>query len=173
MKKLIVMASLLLGAMFSANAQDKEGLGLDIKAGADIASFSGGGASINATGFGLGVAYNIAASEKLSIAPGLGYTSLTFDFLGMDLKASQLQIPVTAKYAISDNISGLVGAKYGMFLDKDFKDGMDKSANLSLEAGAAYGFTESLFGEVKYAYGLTDFGGAKLNGFLISVGYKL
>ena len=91
-----------------------------------------------------------------------------------DFNLSQVQIPVTVKYAISENISGLVGAKYGMFMDKDSKDALDKSANLSLEGGASYGFTEKIFGEVKYAYGITDFGaGNRLNGFLISVGYKL
>lgn len=168
MKKLIVMASVLLGAMFTANAQDSEGLGLDVKVGADFASTTWGG---SATGFGAGVAYNLSVSDKIVIAPGIGYTALTAE---NDFNLSQVQIPVTVKYAISENISGLVGAKYGMFMDKDSKDALDKSANLSLEGGASYGFTEKIFGEVKYAYGITDFGaGNRLNGFLISVGYKL
>lgn len=186
MKKLIVMASLLLGAMFTANAQDGGSeSAIELRGGVYLGSYKSETPAMNifglnvpaqstttsGTGFYAGAGYNLSVSDKFKVVPGLDIVIISFG--GSSL--NQLQIPITAKYLVSEKIGIIAGPNVGYVLNSNLA-----KLNLSIDAGATYSITDEISASAKYQYGISNLikdapsgFSAKLSGIAIGVAYKL
>ena len=184
MKKVIIMASLLLGAMFTANAQDSDSA-LEVRGGVYLGSYTveipgmdffgfqipAQSSTTSGTGFYVGAGYDLAVSEKFHVVPALDLVLIKFG----DSSLNQFQIPITAKYLVSEKIGILAGPNVGYILNSDMA-----KLNLSIDAGATYSITDEISATAKYQYGISnlvkdapDGYSAKLSGIAIGVAYKL
>ena len=174
MKK-IILTAIAVCAFGFANAQDMK---FGVKGGLDMVSvsvpsvtvpdgFGGtetlGGGSISTTGFFFGGFADFEMSDKITLQPGLNYHTASKD--GYNL--SFLSIPVLAKYNVSDKLNLLAGPSLYYSMDSESTD----KTRFSLGIGGSYDISDELFLETRYDMGLS--GDAKVNHFLIGLGYKL
>lgn len=169
MKKLLLSAAIAVLGLTSVNAQDAK---FGVKAGADFASIkakaNGISVSVSETGFYVGGFAEINISDAFTFQPEALYVSIK------DL--DQINIPLMAKFGVSEKLDVLAGPALGILLDT--ADGV-KSFNYGIEAGAAFNITEELFAEARYNLGLANLienapSGVsnKINGFFIGLGYR-
>lgn len=163
MKKVILTIAAII-AFGITNAQD---LKYGARAGLDMVSISYGGASQSLTGFFIGGFADYQYSDKIVIQPGLSYNSASTTVAGHDIKSTFVSIPVLAKYKVGEKISAIGGL--ALFYDMDSEVKTDK-LRFNLEIGGAYDITENIFIDPRYSLGLN--GEAKINHFLIGLGYK-
>lgn len=198
MKKIILTAVAVMAFAFS-NAQETR---FGVKGGANLANLTGDyeGAS-SMVGFHVGGFAEIKLSDKFAIQPELLYSAQgakvkqTFfeETDKYDVKLSYLNIPVLAKYYVTEEFSVEAGPQLGVLLSakegkEDAKD-YYKSVDFGFNVGAGYNFTEDLSVGVRYTAGLssvakTPEGDAEFEGFdvpsiairnsvlALSVGYK-
>jgi opacity protein-like surface antigen len=169
MKK-IILSSIALLAFGFANAQD--GAKFGVKGGIDMVSQkfedtdedSGYSVSetVSTTGFYVGGFAEFGLSDKLTLQPGLNYHTASKS----GVKFDYLSIPVLFQYEIAESFNVIAGPS----LYYSLVSGDQDKARFNLGVGASYNFTENLFVEPRYDIGLT--GDAKVNHFLIGVGYK-
>lgn len=172
MKKLILSVVALMAFGF-ANAQDAK---FGVKAGYDgaysTAKIDIGGSTVSATasqgGFFIGGFADITVSDKFHVQPELLYAAVT------DL--GQIQIPILAKFQVAEKFNLLAGPELAILTTKS---DYTKSFNYGLDLGASYGFTENIFADLTYNFGLanllkdaTNSESVKLGNFRIGVGYK-
>jgi len=185
MKKLILMAILLVAGTSQMNAQLK----LGIKGGVNFANFNGGTDGIdykNKTGFHAGAVAEIGFGGNLAIQPELLYSSQGTKVDGVgDFNLDYVSVPVLAKYYIIDDIISLeVGPQFS-FLVNDSQDAFDditddsgdnESFDFALAGGVGVNITKNLFAQARYTIGLTE---ASKNAevknavFQVSLGYMI
>lgn len=169
MKKILLIAAIAVFGFSNVNAQD---INFGAKAGVDLATSkvesSGFSASGSETGFYVGFFAEIGISEEFIFQPEVIYVAVK-DF-------DQINIPLLAKYAVSEEFKILAGPAIGILLDT--AEGFS-SLNYGIEAGVAYDFSEEFFAEARYNIGLANLiedapsgVSAKISGFFIGVGYK-
>lgn len=137
-----------------------------LKGGLNFASFGGdlSDETDGITSIYVGGLADFAFSDKFSVQPELLFSrqgaSVDFFGLSLDIDLSYINLPIMAKYKITDNISASVGPQIGILLaaelqGNDVIDGyncVDFSANI----GGAYELDTGLFFEARYSLGLSD-----------------
>lgn len=184
MKKLIVMAILLIAGSTQMNAQLK----LGIKGGVNFANVDGGPDGIDyksKTGFHAGAVAEIKFGGNLAIQPELLYSSQGTKIEGAgDFNLDYVSVPVLVKYyIISDLLSIEAGPQFSFLVDDsndvagDIGDGGDnKSFDFAVAGGIGLNITKSLFAQARYTVGLTEVSknaDIKNSVFQLSVGYML
>jgi len=170
MKNLCVVAVMAIFSFIGVNAQ-----GTDFGATAGFISgnekFKSGGESLSASesGFYVGIIAEIDVTEEFKIQPELLYAKVG--------EISFLQLPIIAKYYVSEKFNLLAGPQITYTLENEVGDDVTK-LNLGLGLGLGYDFTEKLFVQSRYAFQLNDYytGNEDLSskiGFLnIGLGYR-
>lgn len=176
MKK-VLLSALAVFAFTFANAQDSKGGSTDIsfgaKAGLNLSNITGDveGASMK-IGFQVGGFAEIKISEKFAIQPELLYSaqgaSFKEEFFGetfeYDINLSYLNIPVMAKYFVTDKLSLEAGPQIGFLLSakaksdsasEDIKDGFN-SLDFGINFGAGFDVTENINLGLRYTAGLSN-----------------
>ena len=181
MKKIILTAAAVFAFSF-ANAQDVK---YGAKAGLNFANLTGDveDASMK-IGFNLGGFAEIKISDKFSVQPELLYSTQGAKFEGSDEESSfeskfnlsYLNIPIMAKYYVSEKFSLEAGPQIGLLLSAKAKSEVTtsfegESVTVSAEAdikeefesidfgfnlGAGYDFSEKVFAGLRYNVGLSN-----------------
>ncbi len=163
----------------------------DIRSGEDEGRFD------NATGFHVGIFYDLAVGP-VAVRPGLFYADVgTFDFSGVegiednvDIDMLELPIDVRLRLATLPIIRPYATAGPVFQLARQRGDGFDNlnmAANIGLGAELSFpGFPLTLMPELRYAFGISRFtdgfdfgdtvtvetGGERLNTFMLRLGVK-
>jgi opacity protein-like surface antigen len=162
MKK-IILSAIAVCAFGFANAQDMK---FGAKGGVDMVSskvsYGGTDTTVSTTGFFIGGFADFEISDGLVFEPGLNYHTASKE----TYKFNYLSLPLLIKYSVSDKINLVGGPSLYYNMEKVETD----KSTFNLDLGASYNITDELFVEPRYALGLT--GEAKVNHFLIGIGYK-
>ena len=171
-KLLLVIAMVALG--FTASAQT-----FGVKAGLNFSNveLNADGGSISPdsqTSFYLGGVVDFKISEKFHIQPEVLFSAEGFENFDMNF----INVPVMAKYYITENFNLQAGPQVGFLVDAEDTEGLN-SVNFGLGFGAAYEIEGGLFFDARYNMGisdLTDSGsdGVELttNTFQVGLGYR-
>ena len=165
MKKLIVVAFLILAGTVSTQAQIVR---FGVKAGANFANYNGGVDGIDyksLTSYHAGLVAEINVVQNFSVQPELLYSTqgATYKFADAreDFKneTAYISIPVMAKfYVLTDRLSLDVGPQFSFLVSE--KNNVNLKDNQSFDFAAAGGVTlkvtESLFAQARYTIGLTE-----------------
>lgn len=203
MKKGLIIAVLAVFGLTNVNAQD---ISFGVKAGVNFANLGGdveNGDMI--TGLHVGVLAEFMLTEKFGIQPELLYSlqgstsersaesmgvSLNYDYT---LKLDYINIPIMAKYYITDGFSVMAGPQIGFLVsanreyeisgdgqnesgEEDIKDYVS-SVDYGLGIGAGYQLGSGLFFNARYNLGLANINDADdseeihNNVIQVSVGY--
>jgi opacity protein-like surface antigen len=160
-----------------------EGLGYGAKAGLNMAKFSGSDADLGSEspkfklGMTVGGFVTYSLSDKLVIRPEILFTQKGTKYKisedGVDgtwkFKMNWLDIPILAVYQVVDNISVIVGPYFDLYLGGEMVvesdlfnfdekiEGEDvNSLGFGLIFGGAYGVTENIDVEARFALGLSS-----------------
>ncbi|MFN4198616.1 MAG: porin family protein [Flavobacterium sp.] len=203
MKKVLLAAT----AIFTFGLATAQDISYGAKAGLNMSTLTGDVEDAKSIfGFHVGGFVEIKISEKFSIQPELLYsaqgakTEFNENFDGFNIKVKEtvnlgyLNIPIMAKYYVSDKFSLLAGPQIGLNLSAkakaeasfeeisfsetvDIKDEVE-TLDLGLNFGAAYSISEKIFIEGRYNFGLSNIvkdsdGDKAMNGvFQLSLGYR-
>ena len=201
MKKLLLSALAVCAFSFSNAQEEKSSTGLDVtfgaKAGLNLSTFTGDieGADMK-TGFHVGGMAEIALNDKFSVQPELMFSTQgtqSNDFLGSDetlkFNFSYINIPVMAKYYVTEGLSLEAGPQIGILVDSKAKfDGETEDADellgdlstidFGLNFGIGYKLDSGLNFSARYNLGLSNISDEsdlddKVNNsvFQFSVGY--
>lgn len=163
MKKIILSAIAVMAFGFT-NAQSTR---FGVKAGLNLSSLTGDAQDAKSlVGFQVGGFAEIKIIDKLAIQPELLFSTQGAKFDGFDgdsdydTKLNYLNIPVLAKYFITDAFTVEAGPQIGFLLSAktdgdDVKDDV-KSVDLGFNFGAGYNFTENLSVGLRYTLGLSS-----------------
>lgn len=185
MKKLIVMAILLVAGSTQMNAQ----LRLGVKGGVNFANFNGGTDGIDyksKTGFHAGAVAEIKFGGNLAIQPEVLYTSqgTKVDGIG-DFNLDYVAVPVLVKYYIIPDLLSIEAGPQFSFLVDDSNEAFDdiadggpdnKSFDFAVAGGVGINITKSFFAQARYTIGLTEVSkdaDVKNAVFQLSLGYML
>lgn len=171
-KSILFMAAFVLSTTFAA-AQEYVYFG--IKGGVNFSTFSGDGFSdfndeSARTAYHLGLLAEVPVSDRFSVQPEVLYSAQGFDIIRREDKADikhqldYVNIPVLAKFYLTDGFSLEAGPQLGFVVNDQIGDG-DNDVNfydddrndldVSLGLGASYKFNNFfLYG--RYNAGLTD-----------------
>ena len=141
MKKLLAVVALALMTLTMSAQEDSK---VTVKAGFGLASVVGSDADTKTTvAYKVGIAYDLALSEKFFIIPGVEFSTKGFksDAIDGSISMSYLQVPVFAayKFPLSDNMKLAIKAgpyvSYGLFgSDIEWYDG-DKTNVFDSDGG--------------------------------------
>ncbi|MWB94674.1 outer membrane beta-barrel protein [Flavobacterium sp. GA093] len=179
MKKIIMTAAAVLAFAYT-NAQEVK---FGVKAGLNIANQTGDVVGTESlVGFHVGGFAEIKLTDKFSIQPELLYSAqgAKYDFSEPEfdsfeegkLKLAYLNIPVMAKFYVTEKFTVEAGPQIGFLLsakddysgsfmgesyseNEDVKDGY-KSIDFGVNFGAGYDFTENLSVGLRYNLGLSN-----------------
>lgn len=194
MKKyiLLIIACITFGY---ANAQSTT---FGVKAGMNVSNFTGYQEDVKSlTGFHLGGFAEIKIAKKIAFQPEFLFSTQGTTIEGYNgdsnaaVKLNYLNIPVLAKYYITDAFALEAGPQIGFLLTaksrgEDITD-LFKSTDYGLNLGCGYDFTEDFSIGVRYTIGLTDIADAsydypnnpdldnasfKNSNFAVSLAYK-
>jgi len=183
MKKLCIVAILAIVSFASVNAQ---GAKFGAKAGVNFANFTGDIEENKVlTGLHIGAFVELELSETIILQPELLFSTQGTKFkeqgVSIDFNANYINLPVMFKYAIAEEFNLEAGPQIGFLLsaevaDQDIKDEME-SIDFGLNFGASYDFTEDLFAQARYNFGLTNLaesgeGDLKNSVISVSLGYR-
>ena len=185
MKKLLVMAAILLGAV-TANAQNEVGqLSIAPTVGVNYAKITTDKQKFN-TFFELGANAEYGVAEKLGVTAGLFYSfqgSKDDGGLGKKTETSYINVPILANYYVWNGLAVKAGVQPGYLLKAEY-DGHDvkkdaKKFDLGIPVGVSYEVSDIVF-DLRYVFGLTKVN--KKNDFMrkegknqviqFTVGYK-
>ncbi|MGS2740553.1 porin family protein [Sinomicrobium sp. M5D2P17] len=181
MKKLLLIAVMAFGFVFSAAAQD---VTFGVKAGLNFSSLKadtdfGSGTSDGRTGFYIGGLADFGISEQFHIQP-----EAIFSFEGADdYDMTYLNIPVLAKYYVVEGFNIQAGPQFGFLLDSEEDSDYLKTFNFALSFGAGYELPSGLFFDARYNLGLSDISDSaeaadvlglkmKTRNFQVGLGYR-
>ena len=200
-----ITLSLLILLAYSVNAQQEVKFGP--KAGVNFSTLSNLSKTKMLTGFYVGAVAEIKFTEKLSIQPELMYSSQGakneyFETLGglttkhhNHDKIEYINIPILAKYYITEGFSVELGPQFGFLVKAENKDEISaegtsfetkrdfknevNSFDFGIGAGLAYDLPNGFFVNARYNFGITNVGKTDLyykdskNGVTqVGVGYK-
>ncbi len=190
MKKLFFAAIIAVFAMTSVNAQT-----FGVKAGLNLANLTGDIDNNKAlTSFHVGAVAEFEISDEFSFQPELVYSAQGTHFkysedlgggnsIDVDYKTnlSYLNLPLMAKYEVSEGISLLAGPQIGFLMSaksdgNDIKDSM-KGIDFGVNLGAAYELESGMFFDLRYNIGLSNIADSnnvtiKNSVLSVSLGYK-
>ncbi|WP_130736698.1 porin family protein [Flavobacterium sp. J27] len=184
MKKLFFAAAAVL-AFGVTNAQEVK---FGAKAGLNLSTLTGDDDTSMKVGFQVGGFAEIGISDKFAIQPELLYSAQGTKYDGAgdpSLNLDYLNIPVMAKYYVTEGFSLEAGPQIGFLLsakaksdggDVDFKDYVN-STDFGLNVGAGYDVTENINLGLRYGFGLSDVNkegddSIKNSNFAFAVAYK-
>ncbi|WP_300569036.1 porin family protein [Flavobacterium sp.] len=183
MKKVLLSAVAIFAFGF-ANAQETK---FGIKAGLNMANLSGDidDTSMKA-GLHVGAFAEIKISDKFAVQPEVLFSMQGAKVDGGDYAFNYLNIPVMAKFFVTEQFSLEAGPQIGFLMsakaNPDEGDSVDvkeflTSTDFGLNVGLGYDFTENFTAGLRYNLGLSnisdeDNGDIKNNVFSVSVGYK-
>lgn len=196
MKKIIFTGVAVLSLFFVKAQEVKFG----VKAGLNLANLTNLEDSSMKTGFHAGGFVEIKLNDKFAVQPELLYSTqgakvkYTETYSGQSttykekVKTGYLNIPIMAKYFVSDKFSLEAGPQIGFLMSAKDEIGNEtenikkqlKSTDFGLNIGLGYDFTESISANVRYNLGLSEVQKEKLEGdesiknsvFQLSLGYK-
>lgn len=190
MKKILLSAVAILALGTAAQAQE---IKFGAKAGVNFASVSmdpeGDMDTKSRTGLHIGIVAEFKLTETFAIQPELLYSmqgsKAEFGGVESETKLDYLNLPIMAKYYVTEGLSIEAGPQIGFLMsakeeDEDAKDGY-KSIDFGIGAGLAYDLPMGVFFQARYNVGLSNIGETeegqpdidyKNNVFAISVGYK-
>jgi len=178
-----------------ANAQSTR---FGVKGGLNISNFTGYDEDVKSlAGFHVGGFAEIKVSKKFAIQPEFLFSTQGTTIEGYDgnsnnnVKLNYLNIPVLAKYYITDAFSVEAGPQIGFLLSaksrgEDIKD-LFKTSDFGLNLGLGYDFMEDFSIGLRYTIGLSDIADVsdeyqdypdfyntsfKNSNFALSLGYK-
>lgn len=163
MKRIIlpILACMVFGF---ANAQSTR---FGVKGGLNISNFTGYQEDVKSlAGFHIGGFAEIKVSKKFAIQPEFLFSTQGTTIEGYDgnsnanVKVNYLNIPILAKYYITDTFSVEAGPQIGFLLSaksrgEDVND-LFKSTDYGLNLGIGYDFTENFAVGLRYTIGLSD-----------------
>jgi len=191
MKRIILSAIAVMAFGFTNAQQTRFG----VKGGLNVSTVVGGDVenTKSLVGFHVGGFAEINVVKKFFIQPELLFSTQGtkvdgpggFDY---DFKLNYLNIPVLAKYYITDQFSVEAGPQLGVLLsakaeDTDIKDST-RSVDFGFNLGAGYNFTENFGAGIRYTIGLSPlsdedvedvddyYDSAKNSNFAIYLAYK-
>ena len=166
-KSLVVVLALCFSTIY---AQDKSSFG--IKAGVNFAKLTGDDVedADGRTGLNIGAIFELPISESFSIQPEVVYSQqgLQSEENGIEskLKLDYINIPVMAKFYVSDGFALELGPLFGFNINSEFEvDGGGSSASADFEAasfdlglggGISYQFDGGFFLQARYIIGVTN-----------------
>lgn len=168
MKKIILTV-----AVFTIGFVNAQEVKYGAKAGLNFANLTGDVEDVSMKiGFNVGGFAEIKVSDKFSVQPELLYStqgakseeSFEGETIESEWNLSYLNIPIMAKYYVSEKFSLEAGPQIGFLLgskvkvesiEVDFKDNTE-SIDFGLNIGSAYDFTENLFAGLRYNIGLSN-----------------
>lgn len=156
MKKLFLMAILLVAGSTSMNAQ---GIDFGVKAGANFSNLDGDGIDgDNLTSFHAGAVLEVNLFENFSLQPEVLYSSQGTKLEDEDIKLDYISVPVLAKfYLISDKLSIEAGPQFSFLVNDDVPEVFEtKSFDFAAIGGLGLNITNNLFVQARYVVGLTD-----------------
>lgn len=201
----IISSVFLIALSFSANAQQEVKFGP--KAGVNFANLSNVSKAKMLTGFYVGAFAEIKFTDKLSLQPELMYSSqgakneysetilgITAEHKNHD-KLDYINIPLLAKYYITNGFSVELGPQFGFLIKAENKDEVTiggvktkgntdfknevNSFDFGIGAGLAYDLSSGFFVNARYNLGVTKVGksdqyynDAKNGVIQAGVGYK-
>lgn len=156
MKKLLFAAVAVLGFTF-ANAQETK---FGAKGGFNMSNLSGADNASTLIGIHLGGFAELKLSDKFAVQPELLFSMQGAGFDGGDLKMNYINIPVMAKYFVTNNISIEAGPQIGFLMaakadGTDVKEGYN-STDFGLNFGGSYYIDENMFLTARYGFGLSE-----------------
>jgi opacity protein-like surface antigen len=165
MKKIFMMAIAILS--FNLNAQQDSSFGA--KAGLNLSkiTLSASGtsdASDNLVAFHLGLFYETKIADKFTFQPELLYSAQGGEENNSGFKLNYIQIPLMFKYYPSSKFSLEAGPQIGFLVSSSvFQDSASFDADelftgidFGLGIGLNYSFTDKVFINARYNFGLTD-----------------
>jgi hypothetical protein len=180
MKKVLFAAVAVLGFTF-ANAQETK---FGAKAGFNMSNLAGADNASTLIGIHLGGFAEFKLSDKFAVQPELLFSMQGAGFDGGDTKLNYINIPVMAKYFVTENISIEAGPQIGFLMSAkadgtDVKEGYN-STDFGINLGGSYYLNDNMFLTARYGFGLSDVEkdlpsdekGSKNSVFQLSFGYK-
>lgn len=174
MKKLLLSAFAVCAFAFTSNAQDsdKSSSGLDVtfgaKAGVNLANMAGDIEDNDMkVGFHVGGMAELAFSDKFAVQPELVFSTqgYQYDVADETVKAnfSYINLPVMAKYFVTEGLSLEAGPQVGFLVDAQYKadgDSLDiddaSSVDFGMNFGAGYKLDNGLNFSARYNLGLSN-----------------
>jgi len=171
MKKLFLLAFVLIGFITNSNAQRVK---FGVKGGANLSTVTGGSLSNNVdarTGFHIGVIGQVGVG-KFAVQPEIIYSAQGTDSFDTDY----LNFPILVKYKFLKFLSFDAGPQFGILVNDNYPDAIEtKSFDISAALGAGVEFGK-FFAQLRYNIGLTEItenSGSKNGTFQISAGYYI
>jgi hypothetical protein len=164
MKKVFLSLAVVVIATLSVNAQQVQ---FGVKGGLNIASLNGSGSGglSSIVGVHFGGLASIKVSDLFHVQPELVFSTQGAKGANGKLNINYLNIPVLAKYTITNGLDIEAGPQFGFLLsaEQNLNNGNSsnisssvKSVDLALALGASYDITKSIGVDVRYNIGLTD-----------------
>lgn len=154
MKKVFLVC--ILGVMtFAVNSQN---IDLGIKVGANFATISDVTGADSKTGFVVGAFAGAKLGDKFGIQGDLLYSQQGAEFEIGDVDLSYVNVPVVAKYFVTDKFNIQLGPQFGFIVDDNIKSDIleAESFDLSGVAGIGLHLPFGLRADARYNFGLTD-----------------
>lgn len=157
----MMVTALVLGFSFMAQSQVKFGA----KAGLNVASMTDASSKL---GFYLGATAEmklIGSIDKLAFVPELVYSMQGAEESGIWLRTHYINVPLLAKYYVTDKFSVSAGPQLGFYLSGTIGEGnlsasipsdFTKTVDVGLGLGAAYSVLSNLDLEFRYNLGLSS-----------------
>lgn len=162
--KRIILPIVALMAFGFTNAQSTK---FGVKGGLNVSNFTGYEEDVKSLiGFHVGGFAEIKVAKQFAIQPEFLFSTQGTIIEGFDgdsnttVKVNYLNIPVLAKYCITDAFSVEAGPQIGFLLSakargEDVND-LYKSTDFGFNLGCGYNFTENISVGARYTIGLTD-----------------
>jgi len=177
MKKLLFAAAIAAFTMTSVNAQQ-----FGAKAGLNMATVVGDNTDNNkmVTSFHVGAVAEFEINDQFSFQPELVYsmqgTKVEYTLLGQEIESSieisYINIPLMAKYYVTEELSLQAGPQIGFLMSAESKSGSTtsdmkdetKNVDFGLNFGLGYKMDNGLFFDARYNLGLSDLVDERANG---------
>lgn len=170
MKKLFVMAAMVLSSV-SAFAQQAAGTTtIQPKVGLNVSTIGDGDWK---AGFAAGAELQYQATDKLGLAVGALYSAQGTKSDHVTWTPGYINVPVTLNYYVAQGLALKAGLQPGFMVNKDDAEGI-KTFDLSVPVGLSYEYSNLVF-DARYNIGVTKIadGVDNYNNVIqITVGYK-
>lgn len=172
MKKVVLLAAIVMTAQAGFSQGLLKRLSFGIKAGANYSNFTNASFETEGlTGYHGGLIVNLRLTGKLSIQEEFLYSTQGakvksgFSVTDNDLKLSYMSVPIMLKYHSNIGLYGEIGGQANMLIEdakntgyKDFADKIDAGAVVGFGYQFKLGPVKGLGIGVRYYHGLTDVG---------------
>lgn len=179
MKKLLLMAVVLLSSIGAFAQAEAGSFTLQPKVGLNIANITDIDDSKSVVGFAVGVEGQYQVSDLFGLSAGLLYsgqgTKIEFGNESDKWNPGYLNIPILANVYVVKGLAVKAGIQPGFMVSKDDAEGV-KSFDFSIPVGLSYEFSNVVL-DARYNIGVTkifdeDEGSSKNSVFQITLGYK-